>query len=176
MLEYLPLRTMEYKKIVLLLGGNLGDTRGYLRNAITLLEQQLGMVTHQSYFYKTAAWGFEADDFINIGLVIETDKSAEECLQATQDVEDELGRIKEDNTQGYQDRNIDVDIIFYGDDIINNDNLIIPHPKMHERNFVLQPLLEMIPEFQHPVFKKNIKSLATECTDNLEAIQLNEQV
>ncbi|MCK5776367.1 MAG: 2-amino-4-hydroxy-6-hydroxymethyldihydropteridine diphosphokinase [Bacteroidales bacterium] len=167
---------MVYKKIVLLLGGNEGDTRGYLRNAITLLEQQLGMMTHQSYFYKTAAWGFEAEDFINIGLVIETDKSAEECLQATQDVEDELGRIKEDNTQGYQDRNIDVDIIFYGDEIINTAELVIPHPRMQERNFVLQPLLEIIPEFQHPVFKKSIKALATECLDDLEATPLNEQV
>ena len=167
---------MEYKKIVLLLGGNEGDTRGYLRNAITLLEQQLGMMTHQSYFYKTAAWGFEADDFINIGIVIETDKSAMDCLQATQDVENELGRIKEENTKGYQDRNIDVDIIFYDDEIIDTEILIVPHPRMHERNFVLQPLLEIIPEFCHPIFKKNIELLAKECQDNSEATQLNEQV
>jgi len=176
MLEFLPLPTMEYKKIVLLLGGNEGDTRGYLRNAITLLEQQLGMMTHQSYFYKTAAWGFVADDFINIGIVIETEKSAEECLTITQGVEEELGRDKENQQAGYQDRNIDVDIIFYGDEIINTENLVIPHPRMQERNFVLQPLLEIIPEFNHPIFKKNIEALAKACQDNLEAIQLNEQV
>lgn len=167
---------MAYNNIVLLLGGNEGDTRGYLRNAITLLEQQLGMMTHQSYFYKTAAWGFEADDFINIGIVIETDKSVDECLQATQEVEDELGRIKDDNTQGYQDRNIDVDIIFYGDKIINTEDLIIPHPRMQERNFVLQPLLEIIPEFIHPILNKSIETLVDECQDSLEVIPLNEQV
>jgi len=167
---------MEYKKIVLLLGGNEGDTRGYLRNAMTLLEQQMGMLTHQSYFYKTAAWGFQADDFINIAMVIETEKSAEECLRIALDVEDELGRIREEDQQGYQDRNIDVDIIFYADEIINTENLIVPHPRMQERNFVLQPLLEIIPEYVHPVLKKTIRDLANDCQDSSKAIQLNEQV
>ncbi len=167
---------MRNNNIVLLLGGNQGDTRGYLRNALTLLEQQMGFITKQSYFYKTDSWGFNSDDFINIGLVIETDKTAEECLQITQDIEDELGRIKDKRSDQYTDRTLDIDIIFYNDLVLNSENLIIPHPRMHERNFVLQPLLEMIPEFQHPVFKHSITELSNQCKDNLKATLLNEQV
>ncbi len=109
-------------------------------------------------------------------MVIETEKSAEECLRIALDVEDELGRIREEDQQGYQDRNIDVDIIFYADEIINTGNLIVPHPRMQERNFVLQPLLEIIPEYVHPVLKKTIRDLANDCQDSSKAIQLNEQV
>jgi len=167
---------MENNNIVLLLGGNQGDTRGYLRNALTLLEQQMGFITNQSYFYKTESWGFDSNDFINIGLVIETKKTAEECLQVTQDIEEELGRLKEDKPEGYADRTLDIDIIFYNDLILNSENLIIPHPRMQERNFVLQPLLEMIPEFQHPVLKKSMSELAEQCKDTLKAKFLNEQV
>jgi 2-amino-4-hydroxy-6-hydroxymethyldihydropteridine diphosphokinase len=167
---------MENNNIVLLLGGNIGDTRGYLRNALTLLEQYMGFITHQSYFYKTASWGYNSDDFINIGLVIETSKSAEECLIITQDIEDELGRIKEETSDAYSDRTLDIDIIFYNNLVLKSEKLTIPHPRMHERNFVLQPLAEMIPEFEHPVLKKTISELTKNCTDTSKATLLNEQV
>ena len=174
--EFLTLPVMKNNNIVLLLGGNIGDTRGYLRNALTLLEQYMGFISQQSYFYKTASWGYHSNDFINIGLVIETSKNAEECLNITQDIEDELGRIKEDSSDVYSDRTLDIDIIFYNDLIFKTEKLTIPHPRMHERNFVLQPLVEMIPEFEHPVLKKTISELANNCTDTSKARLLNEQV
>jgi len=167
---------MEKNEIVLLLGGNIGDTRGYLRNAITLLEQYMGFITHQSYFYKTASWGYDSHDFINLALQIETDKSAEECLKITQEIEDELGRVKERSEEKYSDRTLDIDIIFYNELVLNSDELIIPHPRMHKRNFVLQALAEIIPEYQHPVFQKSILELAKQCTDKSKATLLNEQV
>ncbi len=162
--------------IVLLLGGNIGDSRGYIRNAYTLLEQQLGFVSHISSFYQTQAWGFEADDFINLAIIIITEKSPQECLLITQAIEEELGRIDQDSGQKYASREIDIDIIFYGEEIVETNHLTIPHPRMDQRNFVLQPLAEIIPDFIHPVYKKKISHLAQECTDKQIAKQLHEQV
>ena len=167
---------MEKNHIVLLLGGNLGDTRGYLRNALALLEHQLGFITHNSYFYHSPSWGFSSHDFINMALIIETDKTAQECLVITQDAEEELGRVREENEGEYHDRVVDIDIIFYNDLILESNDLVIPHPKMQERNFVLQPLSEMIPDFIHPLLKKSVLELANNCTDPQKATRLNESV
>jgi len=167
---------MKTKQIVLLLGGNIGDTRGYIRNGLTLLEQQLGFLTHLSSFYKTTSWGFDSADFINLAIVIETEKTAEQCLSITQGIEEELGRINHNTKDGYADRSLDIDIIFYDNETIESDTLIIPHPRMHQRNFVLQALLEIIPHFIHPVFNKSIETLANQCKDSLNTLLLNEQV
>ena len=162
--------------IVLLLGGNIGDSRGYIRNAYALLEQQLGYASHISSFYQTKSWGFQADDFINLAMVIPTQVEAEKCLQIAKDIEEELGRIDQKTEQAYASREIDIDIIFYGKQIVNTPHLIIPHPKMQDRNFVLQPLNEIIADFTHPILRKTIATLTEECADKEPAIRLHEQV
>lgn len=172
---FLLLQAME-KNIVLLLGGNIGDSRGYIRNALALLEQNLGFISHLSSFYQTQAWGFNANDFINLAVVIQTSLEPNKCLEITQEVEEELGRIDQNSGQNYASREIDIDIIFYEKEIINTAQLVIPHPKMQERNFVLQALSEIIPDFAHPILNKNIKELAAICPDKQSTKQLYEQV
>lgn len=167
---------MEATEIVLLLGGNLGDSRGYIRNALSLLEQRLGTIFHQSYFYKTTSWGFNSSDFLNLAVSIDTNLEALDCLAITQEIEEELGRYKYNDSDGYSDRSIDIDIMFYGHQIIETKNLTIPHPRIQERNFVLIPLAEIIPDFQHPILKLSISELTQKCKDTSKVIKLNEQV
>jgi len=167
---------MKIQEVILLLGGNIGDTRGYIRNALGLLEHRLGHLIHQSYFYKTESWGFESEDFINLAVILETSLNAGQCLAVTQDIEEELGRFRYNKNDGYTSRTIDIDILFFGNEIINTGNLVIPHPRLQERNFALEPLSEMIPDYIHPVFNKSILQLKEDCTDTSKVIQLNEQI
>jgi len=167
---------MKTKEITLLLGGNVGDTRGYIRNALGLLEHRLGHLTHQSYFYQTASWGFDSADFINLAICLETQHTAKECLKITQEVEAELGRHRYNHEEGYTDRTIDIDILFYGSDIMDDEILNIPHPRLHLRNFALEPLTEILPNFIHPVLHKSMTQLRDICTDTSKVTRLNEQI
>jgi 2-amino-4-hydroxy-6-hydroxymethyldihydropteridine diphosphokinase len=167
---------MKTHEITLLLGGNIGDTRGYIRNALGLLEHRLGHLTHQSYFYKTASWGFDSTDFINLAISLETKHSAEKCLEITQEVEAELGRHRFNRAEDYTDRTIDIDILFYGSEIIESDKLSIPHPRLHLRNFALEPLAEIMPDFVHPVLHQNMLELKDACSDESKVTKLNEQI
>lgn len=153
-------------KIYVLLGGNLGNKRQLFEQATRLLGERVGRVTRQSSIYETEPWGFESSDmFWNQVLEIATHLSAEDVLEQTQQTEIELGRIRKTNQ--YDSRIIDIDILFYGDQVISLENLSIPHPRMQDRKFVLVPLNEMAPEFIHPVFQKSIGQLLGECTDHL---------
>ena len=154
-------------KLYILLGGNLGDKKKMFSDARVRLSELLGKITVQSAVYETEPWGFESDDlFWNQVLEIATDLSPEEVLRLTQQTEHDLGRIRKANQ--YDSRIIDIDILFYGDQIISQDKLFIPHPRIQERKFVLVPLNEIASDLVHPVFQKCIGQLLVDCTDKLK--------
>lgn len=154
-------------RVYLLLGGNLGDKSAIFSGAQAKLSEKIGKITTRSAVYETEPWGFESEDiFWNQVLELETSLSPEEILKQTQQIEMELGRIR--NKRQYVSRLIDIDILFYGDQIIRQKNLIVPHPRLQERRFTLVPLCEIAPQLMHPVLQKTMKQLLEECTDQLK--------
>lgn len=151
-------------KLVLLLGGNMGDREAVFNSAIDELSSSLGDVVLTSSLFESEAWGFESDNmFLNQVVVVDTARTADDCLKITQGIEKLLGRVR--HKQRYSSRLIDIDLLFYNDDIVNTPDLIIPHPRIQERNFVLEPLNEVMPDFVHPLLNKKISTLLVECTD-----------
>lgn len=147
-------------KIVLAFGSNLGDREEYILAAYRLLEEGLGVLIKKSSFIETPAWGFESENsFINSVAVFETKKTPLEALEICNKIEKELGRQRNPKHKGYQNRTIDIDILFYEDIILDTPTLKIPHPLIEERDFVLIPLKEILPNFIHPVLKKEIKDI-----------------
>lgn len=155
----------------LLLGGNLGDKQKIFSDARARIKQQVGEITAQSAVYETEPWGFvSADLFWNQVLEISTLLSPEEVLRETQQTEHELGRVRK--ARQYDSRIIDIDILFYGDKIINEEKLIIPHPRIQERKFALVPLNEIAPGLIHPIFQKSVGQLLDECGDTLKVTKI----
>ena len=153
-------------KVYLLLGGNLGDKKQVFEETTKLLGDQVGTITRQSHIYETEPWGFESSDlFWNQVLELSVAIAPEEVLEKTQQIEHQLGRTRKANQ--YDSRIIDIDILFYGDQVISLDKLSIPHPRIPERRFVLAPLNEIVPELMHPVLQKTIGQLLLECPDQL---------
>lgn len=153
-------------KVYIGLGTNLGDRDENLRVAVQKIEKQIGKVVSLSAFYVTTPWGFaSANSFLNAAVCVETDLLPLEVLQETQQIERELGRIHKSVGGVYSDRLIDVDILLYGDLILSTASasgaeLILPHPLMTERAFVMQPLAEIAPGLMHPVLRKTVKEIA----------------
>jgi len=150
----------------LLIGGNQGDRRELLAKARSAIADRIGAISRCSYEYETAAWGFSAEqDFINQALVVDTDLSPLEVLNEALAIEADLGRQRPVGVQGYSSRPMDIDLIFFDDLVMDSPELILPHPRMHLRRFVLVPLDEVMPEFIHPKFGKSVRDLLEICTD-----------
>lgn len=127
--------------IYLSLGSNLGDRHALLLSAIEELIGKVGPLIAASSFIETEPWGFESDHpFLNAVVHMRTDLTARELLATTQGIERSLGRTEKTGCNGYADRTIDIDILLFGDEQINEPDLVIPHPLMHERDFVMKPL------------------------------------
>ena len=125
------------------LGSNLGDKVRNLQEAIRLVSERVGTVMRQSSFIETAPWGFESENsFLNAAICCETSKTPREVLLLTQQIERELGRTKKGGTH-YADRSIDIDILLYDEWTVDEPDLKIPHPLMHQRDFVMIPLNEI---------------------------------
>jgi 2-amino-4-hydroxy-6-hydroxymethyldihydropteridine diphosphokinase len=149
--------------VYLLLGSNLGDRKTLLAQAQTRLREAVGRVLQHSDLYETSAWGLtEQPAFLNQVLCLDTPLSPEEVLQQTQRVENELGRERKEK---WGARLIDIDILYYGQQIIRTDRLTVPHPFLHERHFTLVPLVQIAPDFIHPVLVKSNKVLLEQCDD-----------
>lgn len=147
-------------KIVLAFGSNLGDREEFILAAYRLLEEELGELIKKSSFIETSPWGFESDNsFINSVAEFETQKTPLEALEICNKIEKELGRQRNSLHKGYQNRTIDIDILFYEDIILDTPTLKIPHPLIQERDFVLTPLKEILPNLIHPILKKEIKDI-----------------
>lgn len=153
----------------LILGGNKGKKYQNLLSANNLIEKRIGKIIKQSEIYTTKAWGnTNQPDFLNQVIAVQTNLSPVEILTIILSIEIELGRIR--TSQKWQERTMDIDILFYNDEVIKSPNLIIPHPFIQDRKFVLIPLAEIAKDLIHPIFKKNIETLLNECKDDLEVI------
>lgn len=140
----------------LALGTNIGNKRRNMITAAALLAERVGDVLALSGFYETEPWGFQSDNaFLNAALQLETSLPPLELLKATQQIEIEMGRTQKSNG-AYRDRIIDIDILLYDDLILRTPELTLPHPLMHERRFVMEPLAEIAPNLVHPVLKKTV--------------------
>lgn len=159
--------------LILLLGSNSGDKKAILGNSVLKIQEKLGAVVLRSSLYQSKSWGFSGNDFLNQVVLVSTDKSSFDCLSISQDIEKELGRKKKSIDGVYENRIIDIDILFLSHQIIQTENLVVPHPKIQERMFTLAPLNEILPDFTHPQLNKSIKELLAECQDTSEVIKLN---
>lgn len=148
------------KKIYLGLGTNLGDKKQNLMQAIEKLSLALGNAISVSPFIETEAWGFSSQNsFLNCVVEFSTAMEPHELLKTTEQIEKHLGRTNKSTSNGYSDRIIDIDILLYADDIIESPTLSIPHPLMHKRLFVLEPMAQIAPQVIHPIHGKSIKQL-----------------
>ena len=146
-------------RVAILLGGNTGEVNRTLQQAQRLINDRIGAVMRCSHRYESEPWGFRAaDPFFNQALEVSTDLAPHEVLDACLSIEEELGRNRaaeqiERAATGapYASRPIDIDLIFYGSEVIDDERLQIPHPRMAERAFVLTPLAEIMRSFRHPV-------------------------
>lgn len=146
--------------VYLSLGSNYGDRVGYVQQATSLLGTSEGVsIIRTSSFYETEPWAMDTDNwFVNAVVELKTTLTPQNLLDLCHRIENQLGR-KRTLDASYTDRTIDIDILFYNKDIINDNNLIIPHKYVHLRAFTLVPLLELIPNFEHPVLHKTISEL-----------------
>ena len=149
----------------LLLGSNMGNSTELLSNAIEEIENKIGPLLLQSNLYATAAWGNTSQpDFLNQVIKLTTNLQAAETLAIILSIEKNMGRIR---TVKNAPRIIDIDILFFNNEIINQSNLIVPHPEIQNRRFVLTPLYEIAPQMIHPVLNKTIEQLLSQCPDQL---------
>lgn len=160
-------------EVFILLGGNLGDREQIFKNAIDCIVNRIGSIVKTSSLFETEPWGFEHElSFLNQVVVIETSLTALEILVRTQEIEKTLGRVRKKNQ--YSERTIDVDILFYDDQVISMEELEVPHPRIQERLFTLIPLEEIAADFIHPVLRKSISQLRRDCKDSLEVKKYGE--
>jgi 2-amino-4-hydroxy-6-hydroxymethyldihydropteridine diphosphokinase len=153
------------------LGTNLGNRKSNLRNAVDRIGENIGPVVKSSSVYETEPWGFEADnDFYNMVVGIETKMSPSDMMNQIRLIESSLGRERDQDR--YSSRIIDIDILFYGDQVSEEKGLKIPHRLIHERKFVLVPMCELAPDFVHPGSGKSIRVLLDECRDRSRIIKL----
>ncbi len=151
-------------QLFLSLGGNLGNTREIFEGAYPLIEKKIGKISVYSSVYQTEAWGpIPQADFLNQVVLVTTTLKPEACLTELLEIEREFGRERKER---WGPRTLDLDILFYGDVIIAESDLSIPHPRIAERKFILAPLAEIAPTFKNPASGKTMVALLEECEDS----------
>ncbi|MEN8929104.1 MAG: 2-amino-4-hydroxy-6-hydroxymethyldihydropteridine diphosphokinase [Flavobacteriales bacterium] len=157
-------------QVVLSLGANEGDPLHNFTLALLMIQNKIGEVTNYSSDYSSKAWGMKdgTPDFINRIVIVRTALKPKKILKATQKIEKKLGRKQKSKNNQYDDRLIDIDILLFDNRIIDKKKLIVPHPHIQKRRFILEPLVEIIPDYVHPIFKKSIKELLLSCEDKLK--------
>jgi 2-amino-4-hydroxy-6-hydroxymethyldihydropteridine diphosphokinase len=151
--------------VFLLLGSNLNDREVLLKMAREAINLHIGQVTGESSIYETEPWGFQSGtNFLNQAITIRTSLEPTVVLEKILDIEKAMGRVRSGN--GYGSRSIDIDILFFGDQVISRHDLQIPHPHLQERMFTLVPLCELDAGYVHPTLMKSVKELAAACPDN----------
>lgn len=147
-------------RVLLGLGSNLGDRKTYLDRAVAMIAEEIGKVTSLSSYIETAPWGFESEHrFLNGVVEVETTMAPMAVLEATQTIERRMGREQKSVDGKYSDRVIDIDILLYGQLVMNDERLVLPHPHLLERDFVMIPLCEIAGEMVHPLSGKRLCEL-----------------
>jgi 2-amino-4-hydroxy-6-hydroxymethyldihydropteridine diphosphokinase len=152
------------KEVFLGIGTNQGERERNLSKALGMIRENIGGISAYSSVYESEPWGFESEEkFLNMVVKVKTSFTPQSLLGKTKWIESVLGRTRKEKQ--YSSRVIDIDILIYGDQVIDLANLKIPHPRITERRFVLVPLCEIDPELMHPVFKETVSTLLESCTD-----------
>jgi 2-amino-4-hydroxy-6-hydroxymethyldihydropteridine diphosphokinase len=143
--------------VYLLLGSNLGNREWFLERAGQEIEQAIAPIKKRSTIHQTPAWGkTDEPDYLNQALMLQTDMPAKDILQTILAIELVLGRERKEK---WGSRTIDIDILLYGDEVISEPGLIVPHPQLHKRKFAMEPLIEIAPKLVHPIFNRTIAEL-----------------
>ncbi len=161
------------ERVVLLLGGNLGDRFALLAEMRREIEANIGHIEIASSLYESEPWGFNhPTKFLNQVAVCKTTLQPLEALESIHDIEGKLGRVRQG--EGYSARTADIDILFYGNVSMETVALTIPHPRLHERRFTLLPLAEVCPTLEHPTKKRSILELLECCNDISQVVKIEE--
>lgn len=156
--------------IYLILGSNLGDKFLAIQYAIRHIRQKIGPVEAESSYYDTQPWGYRHQaNYLNKAIKVQTLMSPGELLEQLMAIEREFGRVRKEK---WRERTLDIDILYYFDVAIKQDNLVIPHPEIPNRLFVLVPMCEIAPEELHPISGKSQKQMLDECPDTLGVVKL----
>lgn len=152
-------------KTYLLLGSNMGNSPASLSTACLQIEKYIGKIIRQSHLYVTAAWGnTQQPNFLNQVILVETNLKALQTMLTILRIEKKMGRVR---TLKNAPRIIDIDILFFNKEIVESEQLTIPHPQIQNRRFVLVPLNQLSPNLRHPVLKRSVHQLLIHCADNL---------
>jgi len=159
-------------KIYLSIGSNVGDRKHYLEESIRLININVGRVTQKSSVYETAGWGItDQPMFLNQVIELETTRLPQEILRIIQKIEFSLGKRKE---LKWGPRNIDIDILYYGNEIVNEEDLTVPHPHIQDRRFILEPMNEIASDWEDPAHNMTIKEMTINCADQSYVHPLNQ--
>jgi 2-amino-4-hydroxy-6-hydroxymethyldihydropteridine diphosphokinase len=151
-------------KVFLGIGGNIGNKQANFNKVYNLIERKLGQISAKSSVYESPPWGFHAENnFWNQILIIKTGLTPEELLSKIYEIESSFGRKRK--SKHYASREMDIDILYYDDIFMETETLVIPHPHMHQRLFVLVPLVEIAPDFKHPILRFTSLQMLENCKD-----------
>jgi 2-amino-4-hydroxy-6-hydroxymethyldihydropteridine diphosphokinase len=163
---------MTEHQLILSLGGNLGNKAQIFSETSDLIENEIGNVVNVSPIYETPPWGFDSENrFWNQVLLVVTSLHPMEVLQKIREIEKHFGRKRKAGT--YLSRKMDIDILFYDDEVIQTEQLTVPHPLIEKRRFVLAPLCDILPELVHPGNGKLVREMLAECSDISEVKKLD---
>ena len=157
---------MALESVFVLLGSNLGDRELLVNQASKMIGERCGKIVAKSRLYESEPWGFKSEHwFLNQVVKVETAFSPDALMEVLLEIEKELGRDRSVPHEGYVSRPMDLDILYFGNEIIDTQMVKAPHPRLHERRFTLLPLCDIAPDYVHPVMKKTNLQLLDECRD-----------
>lgn len=155
------------EKCYILFGSNQGDKAAIFEQACLYINNRCGQITATSSSYESEPWGFDSDEwFLNRLIELQTELQPDELMVELLEIEKELGRVRQPEVNGYTSRTADLDIMYYGNEVINTERVIAPHPRLHLRRFALLPLCELNPDLVHPVFQLTQSELLAFCPDD----------
>ena len=155
------------EKCYILFGSNQGDKAAIFEQACLYINNRCGQITRISSAYESEPWGFDSDEwFLNRLIEIQTGMQPDALMEELLQIESELGRVRHPKMKGYTSRTADLDILYFGSQVINTERVVAPHPRLHLRRFALMPLCDLIPDFVHPIFQLTQSELLERCTDD----------